>query len=372
MLNIHRELFFTLKESDKNRPVEGFASYIAPVMSMSVYKNQSWQNIEVLPYGPLPIYPDAKVLHYAQEIFEGLKAYWVDSKHPQLFRPHENATRFNHSARRMAMPEIPEEIFLEAIKAVVDLNKDFIPKESAKSLYLRPFMYASENQLGIRPCSEYTFMVLASPTAGHFSDEARILIERHHVRAVSGGTGTAKTGGNYAAAQIASHKAKELGLHQVLWLDAKERKYLEELSGMNIFFVHRDGSLHTPALTDTILNGITRKSLIELCQNELNIPLKEEKLAIDDILKGIQSGEFVEAFACGTAAIIAPIKSLVEEDGKEFSLKSSHGEITKKLRQQLLDIQEGRSQTRKKEWIVEVAPFIHETKNKTDRYQIIS
>lgn len=320
----------------------GFGKVMSPVMAVADFKNGEWGPLELLPYGPISMMPVSKVLHYGQEIFEGLKAYKVDAKGPFLFRPDQNARRFNLSATRMAMPTFPEELFIEAVRAVTAYSADFIPQKSGESLYIRPFMFATEESLGIRPSESFKFMVVASPSGSYFTNaQLKVLIERQSARACPGGTGAAKTGGNYAASLISAKKVAQKGLMQTLWLDSKEKKYVEEMSGMNIFFVI-DNKLVTPKLTDTILDGITRKSLIQIAQ-ELKIDVCEDVLEINQVIQSIKDGRCTEAFACGTAAIITPIVSFHEDSGEAYEIKTQNFEIAQKLRTKMLDIQEGRA-----------------------------
>lgn len=319
----------------------GFGKVMSPVMAVADFKNGEWGPLELLPYGPLSMMPVSKVLHYGQEIFEGLKAYKVNDKGPFLFRPDQNARRFNLSATRMAMPTYPEELFIEAVTAVTAYSANFIPRRSGESLYIRPFMFATEESLGIRPSESFKFLVVASPSGSYFSNgQLKVLIERESARACPGGTGAAKTGGNYAASLISAKKVAEKGLMQTLWLDSKEKKYVEEMSGMNIFFVI-DQKLITPKLTDTILDGITRKSIIQIAK-ELKIDVCEDALEINHVIEAIKNGRCSEAFACGTAAIITPISSFHEDNGEIHELKNHEFEVSQKLRQTMLDIQEGR------------------------------
>lgn len=320
----------------------GFGKVMSPVMAVADFKNGEWGPLELLPYGPISMMPVSKVLHYGQEIFEGLKAYKVDAKGPFLFRPDQNARRFNLSATRMAMPTFPEEQFIEAVRAVTAYSADFIPQKSGESLYIRPFMFATEESLGIRPSESFKFMVVASPSGSYFTNaQLKVLIERQSARACPGGTGAAKTGGNYAASLISAKKVAQKGFMQTLWLDSKEKKYVEEMSGMNIFFVI-DNKLVTPKLTDTILDGITRKSLIQIAQ-ELKIDVCEDVLEINQVIQSIKDGRCTEAFACGTAAIITPIVSFHEDSGEAYEIKTKNFEIAQKLRSKMLDIQEGRA-----------------------------
>lgn len=331
----------------------GFGQTLAPVMVVCDYKDGKWEEPTLVPYGPLQMLPTAKVLHYGQEIFEGLKAYNT-GKEPNLFRPIENFKRFNFSARRMAMPEVPENYFMDGVITLTSYCSNFIPNKSGDSLYLRPFMIATEESLGIRPASSFKFIIIASPSTSIFSvDSVPVLIERNTTRACSGGTGAAKTGGNYAASLLAALETQRLGYGQTIWLDAAEKRYIEELSGMN-FFTVIDDVVYTPALTDTILSGITRKSIVKIAQN-LGYEVREEKLDIEDLIEKIKNGNCTEAFACGTAAVVSPIKCLGEANGKQYEFKHAVGPVTSKIKEQLLGIQEGKVEDTEN-WIVKV-PF---------------
>ena len=265
MNNIKIDPAISLAIKNFNLPENlGFGHVMAPVMASCSYENGKWGPLEVIPYGPISMYPNAKVLHYAQEIFEGMKAYRVGGKGPYIFRPEQNHLRFNLSAERMAMPHIPLELFMKACLEVTAYSADFVPRRSGESLYLRPFMFATEEALGIKPSEKFRFMVIASPSGSYFSSGGlSVLIERHGARAFPGGTGFAKAGGNYAASLLAAIKTKQLGFVQTLWLDGRDKKYIEEMSGMN-FFAVINGELHTPEINDSILEGITRKSIIIL------------------------------------------------------------------------------------------------------------
>jgi branched-chain amino acid aminotransferase len=332
----------------------GFGKVMAPVMISADYKNGAWSEPELTAYGPISLHPVAKVLHYGQEIFEGMKAYNVEGHGPFLFRPDQNARRFNLSAIRMAMPSYPEEKYIEAVQVLTSYCREFIPTKTGESLYIRPFMFATEESLGIRPSESFKFMVVASPSGSYFSTTSlKVLLEREACRAAPGGTGVAKTGGNYAASLVSALKVQKLGYNQTLWLDAREKRYIEEMSGMN-FFAVIDGTLTTPALTDTILDGITRKSLIQLAL-EMKIPVEERPLSVNELTGAIREGRCTEAFACGTAAIVTNIGSLHEESGESYELKNPLGEIGPLLRQKLLDIQEGRAQG-PEGWIMKIHP----------------
>ncbi len=319
----------------------GFGKVMAPVMVESNFKEGQWSKPKLLPYGNISMAPTAKVLHYAQEIFEGLKAYKIGGKGPFLFRPDKNASRFELSAKRMAIPPVPIDYFVDGTKTITAYCADFIPTRTGESLYIRPFIFATEESLGIKPSLEYKFLIVASPSGAYFTSESvQVYIERDAARACPGGTGNAKTGGNYAGSLLSAKSALDNGFMQTLWLDAIEKKYIEEMSGMNFMCVI-DGVLVTPKLTDTILDGITRSSILDYA-NYLGIKTDIRKLSIDEVVKAIQSGKCTEAFACGTAAIITPISHLGEKNGTRYVLKESFGAISKKLREGFLDIQEGR------------------------------
>jgi len=303
-----------------------------------------WHSAKVCPRQPISLDPAAAVLHYAQEIFEGLKAYRHEDGSIALFRPEANARRFNQSADRMAMPHLPEEMFLESIRRLIAVDKDWFPTVEGGSLYLRPFMFASEAFLGVRPAKQYKYLLIASPAGNYFKSGApavKIWVSRDYVRAAPGGTGAAKTGGNYAASLVPQAEAIEKGYDQVVFLDAAERKWIEELGGMNLFFVFDDGSVVTPPLTGTILPGITRDSLIQLLREE-GLTVREEPYSIDQWRDDAKSGRLVETMACGTAAVVTPVGTVAGPDG-EFAIGGGGpGQITSKLRDKLVGIQRGR------------------------------
>ncbi|MXO68553.1 branched-chain amino acid aminotransferase [Pelagerythrobacter marinus] len=303
-----------------------------------------WHSARVCPREPIALDPAAAVLHYAQEIFEGMKAYRQEDGGVALFRPEANARRFNASAERMAMPQLPEELFIESIRRLISVDRDWIPTIEGGSLYLRPFMFASEAFLGVRPAREYKFLVIASPAGSYFKSGApavKIWVSSDYVRAAPGGTGAAKTGGNYAASLVPQAEAIEKGCDQVVFLDAVEKKWIEELGGMNLFFVFDDGTVVTPPLTGTILPGITRDSLIRLLREE-GLTVREEAYSIDQWRADAASGRLVETMACGTAAVVTPVGTVAGHDG-EFTIGSGGpGQLTSKLRDKLVGIQRGR------------------------------
>jgi branched-chain amino acid aminotransferase len=342
-VEIHPEAVERIKNFTINDTQLGFGKYLAPIMIQAAYENGQWQNLELIPYGPLQLDPCAKVLHYGQEIFEGMKAFRHPDDSIHLFRPEQNARRFNESARRMSMPEVPEEIYLEACEVICAYSKELVPKRLGESLYLRPFMIATEVGLGIKPSKKFLFLIIASPSGAYFSaDSVKVYIERDDIRAAKGGTGYAKTGGNYAASLKSYAKTIEIGCDQTLWLDSEKHQYVEEMSGMN-FFAVIDGKLHTPAMTETILDGITRKSIIEIARRE-GITVVEDKIAIDELLKAVASGSCNEAFVCGTASVICPIASFLDKDGSTYKMKDPHGKMSSRLKEKLIAIQAGREE----------------------------
>ncbi|GMN12757.1 branched-chain amino acid aminotransferase [Altererythrobacter sp. MTPC7] len=302
-----------------------------------------WHQASIGPREPISLDPAASVLHYAQEVFEGMKAYKQADDGLALFRPEANAARFNASARRMAMPELPEELFMESIRQLVAADRDWVPTIEGGALYLRPFMFASEAFLGVRPAKQYKYILIACPVGGYFKSGApavKIWVSRDYVRAAPGGTGAAKTGGNYAASLVPQAEAIEQGCDQVVFLDAVERKWIEELGGMNLFFVFDDGSVVTPPLTGTILPGITRDSLIQLIREE-GLQLREEPYSIDQWRADATMGRLTETMACGTAAVVTSVGTVAGPDG-EFTIgNGGPGQLTTKLRERLVAIQKG-------------------------------
>jgi branched-chain amino acid aminotransferase len=305
-------------------------------------EGQGWHSHAIGPREPFQLDPACAVLHYAQEIFEGMKAYRLEDGSIAMFRPEENARRFNESAERMAMPVLPEEVFLEAVEALVKIDADWIPAGEG-SLYLRPFLFASETFLGVRPANEYIFCVIASPAGAYFKGGKKAVtlwVSEHFTRAARGGTGAAKCGGNYAASLVAQKEAIKHGCDQVVFLDAAENKWVEELGGMNVFFVMDDGSIVTPPLGGTILPGITRNSIISLARAKGH-EVREEPYSFAQWRADAASGKLREAFACGTAAVVTAIGTVKSVDG-DFTVGNGDGGIvTEGLRADLTGIQRG-------------------------------
>lgn len=318
-------------------------------------EGKGWHSARIGPREPLMLDPAASVLHYAQEIFEGMKAFTHEDGGMCLFRPEENARRFNDSARRMAMPEIPEELFLEAVKLAVRTDAKWMPPIEGGSLYIRPFMIANEAFLGVRPAKQYKFIVILVSSGNYFKkgvNPVKIWVAQDYVRAAPGGTGAAKTGGNYAASLVPQAEAISHGCDQVVFLDAVERKWVEELGGMNLFFVRRDGSVITPELTGTILPGITRDSLIAMLREE-GLEVREEPYSITQWREEAESGELLETLACGTAAVVTPVGTVASPSG-EFTIGTGGiGQMAEKMRKKLVGLQHGRVED-KHGWVTRV------------------
>ncbi len=321
----------------------GFGKVFTDHMVVIRYSvERGWHDARIQPHAPIRIDPACAVLHYAQEIFEGLKAYRLPDGGAALFRAEANAARFRDSAERLAMAPLPEALFLASLRELVRVDRDWIPEIEGGALYLRPFMFASETFLGVKPASEYLYMVIASPVGAYFRDAEAVTlwVSEHYTRAAPGGTGAAKCGGNYAASLVAQAEATREHCHQVVFLDAVENRYVEELGGMNIFFLLDDGSLLTPPLGGTILPGITRDSLLTLAR-DAGMTVREERYAIDQWKADAASGRLREAFACGTAAVVTPIAE-VRGRGFEFGIGNrGPGLVTGRLRDALVAIQRG-------------------------------
>ena len=307
-----------------------------------------WHDARITAYGPLTLDPATAVLHYAQEIFEGLKAYRHADGSVWTFRPEANGARLIRSARRLALPELPVADFVATVDALVKVDERWVPDGAGeKSLYLRPFMFASEAFLGVRPAKHVTYMVIASPAGAYFPgglEPVSLLVAEHHTRAAIGGMGAAKTGGNYASSLAPQQEAINRGFDQVVFLDAIERRYVEELGGMNLYFVHDDGTIVTPELTGTILEGVTRSSIIELA-GALGHKVEERRVSLDEWRDGVSSGAITEVFACGTAAVVTPVGRLAWSAGEvDSSVNGEAGPVTQRIRSALVDIQYGRAE----------------------------
>jgi branched-chain amino acid aminotransferase len=307
---------------------------------------RGWHDGRLEPYGPFSLDPATAVFHYAQELFEGLKAYRQDSGSIVMFRPQSNAARFNSGCRRMAMPELPEETFLRALELLVSQDRDWIPAGEGNSLYLRPFMIATQRGLGVNhPSAEYLFCVIASPAAAYFgaSKTVKVWLSQDYTRAAPGGTGAVKCGGNYAAAFAAQQQAVDNGCDQVVWLDAAQHEWVEEMGGMNLFFVYGSGTdarIVTPTLTGSLLPGITRDSLLRLAPT-LGVTASEDRISVSSWRDDCASGALAEVFACGTAAVITPVGAVDGPSGGWTIGDGTPGPVTQRLKADLIGIQYG-------------------------------
>lgn len=313
-------------------------------MFICEYKDGQWQEPIIKPYGPLNLSPSLHSLHYGQAIFEGMKAYRdsKDSEKVFMFRPEENHKRFNHSAKRLAMPEVPQDLFINGIKELVKLDRNWIPRAEGNSLYVRPFMFASSEKIMATPAEEYLFVVITSPSASYYSGAVKLKVEQHYTRAAQGGTGNAKAAGNYAASFRPMQLAKEEGYMQLLWTDAKQHAFAEEVGTMN-FFIRKGDVLYTPPTSDSILSGITRKSLIELIPS-LGMEVVVEKISISELEEGIKNGEVTEIFGAGTAAVISPIET-IGINGIDYTLPlDKDNSYWSKLKNALTSIQFGKTE----------------------------
>lgn len=321
----------------------GFGKFFTDHMLVMDYENGKWKEPEILPYAPFAMDPSTCVLHYGQGIFEGLKAYRNDKNEITLFRPRDNFIRMNKGALRMCMPTIDVDLVLKSLKELLLLEKDWIPSAPGTSLYIRPTMIAKDAMLGVHPGHEYRFFIILSPVGAYYASglkPTKILVEEQYVRAPLGGTGEVKCMGNYAASLLAGDLANQKGYAQALWLDAKERKYVEEVGAMNIFFVI-DGIVKTPALVGSILPGITRDSVIKILKAE-NIPVEETRISTDEIELGLKNNTLKEVFGSGTAAVISPVGVLAIHGKDNIINNFEMGKITEFLYDRLTGIQCGR------------------------------
>jgi branched-chain amino acid aminotransferase len=318
-----------------------FGRYYTDHMLEADYENGEWKNIEIKPYQPLLMEPSTAALHYGQAIFEGIKAYRGKDGNAYIFRPQDNFKRFNISAERMQMPQVPEDIFMEGMRMLIDLDRNWIPENKDHSLYIRPFMFSSDPVIGVKPSDSYKFMIILSPAGPYYNAPIRIYVEEKFVRAAPGGVGYAKAAGNYGASMFATAQAKKLGYDQVLWTDAYEHKYVQEIGTMNVFFIIGDTAI-TPSLEEgTILNGVTRESAMTILK-EMGFKVQEKKISVDDLMDAHKAGILYEVFGTGTAATITQIKELRYKDYvMEFDVDNS--KTAPELKKRLTDIREGRA-----------------------------
>lgn len=320
-----------------------FGTYFTDHMFVMDYtEGKGWHDPRIVPYQPLSLDPAAMIFHYGQSVFEGLKAYYTKDEHIRLFRPDRNFHRINNSNDRLCIPKIDEEFALTALKKLVLIDREWIPREPGTSLYIRPFIISTEPQLGVAPSKQYKFIIIMSPVGSYYKEginPVKIAVERNYVRAVKGGTGSAKTGGNYSSSLKAQEESEEVGYSQVLWLDGREHKYIEEVGSMNIFF-KINGEIVTPALNGSILPGVTRDSIIQLLKY-WNKPVSERQISIDEVYQAYKNGQLEEAFGTGTAAVISPIGEFLWQNEKLVVNNGEIGTATKKLYDTLTGIQNG-------------------------------
>lgn len=337
-----------LTKNHKSKPADqknlGFGRYYTDHMFIMNYdEGEGWHNPRIVPYAPIALDPAAMCLHYGQEVFEGLKAYRADDGRILLFRPEKNMARLNVSNERLCIPQIDEEFCVEAIKALVNVDKDWIPSEEGTSLYIRPFIFAVDPHVGVHPAKHLLFVVILSPVGAYYPEglnPVNIVVETKYVRAVKGGMGFAKTAGNYAASLKAQDEAEKIGYTQVLWLDGLHRKYIEEVGTMNIFFVIGD-EIVTPALQGSVLSGITRMSTIELLRSK-GYTVSERLISIDEVYEASQNGTLKEVFGTGTAAVISPVGQLLWDDKKMIINDGKIGEISQMVYDTITGIQWGK------------------------------
>jgi branched-chain amino acid aminotransferase len=330
------------KLQDLNLDNLPFGKYFTDHMLEADFEGGEWKNIEIKPYQPLLLSPSLAALHYGQAIFEGIKAYRDKAGNAFIFRPHDNFRRFNHSAERMQMPVVPEELFMEGMRRLVELDRNWIPSRPDHSLYIRPVMFSSDEMIGVRPSENYKFLIILSPTGPYYAAPMRIYVEEKYVRAVKGGVGFAKTAGNYAAAMLATAEARKKGYDQVLWTDAIEHKYVQEIGTMNVFFIIGNTAI-TPDLKEgTILDGVTRNSTITLLK-EMGLNVEERPLSVDAITDAYRNGSLREVFGTGTAATISMIKELRYKDFV-MQFDTDAWKVAPAVKTWMTDIREGRKE----------------------------
>jgi branched-chain amino acid aminotransferase len=333
----------TTKKAKQPQDKLGFGLHFTDHMFMLDYDaGLGWHQPRIVPYQPIVLDPAAKVFHYGQTIFEGLKAYRTEDGRILLFRPSKNIQRLNRSNDRMSVPRLDEQLVMEALRELVKVDADWIPTEPGTSLYIRPFVIATQPTLGVAPSAQYKFMIIMSPVGAYYAEginPVKISVESEYVRAVVGGVGEAKTAGNYAAGLKAQEGAKEIGYSQVLWLDGVHRKYIEEVGSMNVFF-KINGTVYTPALNGSILDGVTRSSTIQLLQH-WGVPVVERKISIDELYEAGKNGSLEEAFGTGTAAVISPIGEFMWQGEKLVVRDGQTGPLSKQLYDTMTGIQKG-------------------------------
>ncbi|MDB5087664.1 MAG: branched-chain amino acid aminotransferase [Mucilaginibacter sp.] len=328
-----------LQETDFNNLP--FGKTFSDHMFVADYADGEWKNFQIVPYGEIGLSPAISSLHYGQSFFEGIKAYKHEDGQVTVFRPDKNAIRFNKSAERLCMPTLPEEIFIQSIAAVVDIDRDWVPGKANHALYIRPFMFATDPFLGVAPSSTYKYMVLLCPVGPYFSKTLRVKIETFYTRSAEGGMGYAKSSGNYGGSMYPAKKATEEGFDQLIWTDAKDHQYIEEMGAANVMFV-LDGTLITPSTRDTILDGVTRDTVLTLAR-EWGMPVEERRVSVAEIIEGAKTGKLQDAFGAGTAATIAAVGS-ISHNGEEYFLSDPKTrEFSQKVLKELDNIKYGRA-----------------------------
>lgn len=352
-----KSLDMIIKKVDKSRVDQldpqniQFGRLYTDHMLKAYYKDGKWGQAEIVPYGPLSLPPSTTFIHYGQSIFEGVKAYRNPQGNPVVFRPEDNARRFNRSARRMAMPEVPESLFVDGIRQLIDLDREWVPEGKDCSLYIRPFMVATDEFIGVKPAQEFCFMIICSPAGPYYAKPVSIYIQDEFVRAFPGGIGFTKAAGNYGATMYPVQEIRKMGYDQILWTDAIEHKYVQEIGTMNVFFRIGDTML-TPNLSDTILEGITRDSVLRLIR-EKGLAVEERPISVEEIVKAYEDGQLKEAFGTGTAASISFIGRITYKDKKLLLPEISEWETGPWLKKELDDIRYGRVADRHN-WLLEV------------------
>ncbi len=353
MCEISIEKAKVLKEKPDFKKL-GFGKYFTDHMFMADYSDdKGWYNARIVPFGYIPIHPASTVLHYGAEIFEGMKAYKTADGY-QMFRPTENVKRMNNSAERLCLPEVDEELFIKGLTELINLDYEWIPEEEGTSLYIRPFLFGNDESLGVHAVHNSTFVIILSPVGSYYAEglsPVKIIIEEQDVRAVRGGTGYAKCGGNYAASLRAGKRASDKGFSQVLWLDGVERKYIEEVGAMNVMF-KIDGKIITPSLTGSILPGVTRKSCIEILK-DWGYTVEERLLSAEELITAAKENRLEEAWGTGTAAVVSPIGHLFYNDADYVISNNEIGEVTQKLYDELTGIQWGKRED-VRNWVYKV------------------
>lgn len=339
---------FKIKKAENSRIAQldpnniVFGSLFTDHMLVADYADGEWQNPQILPYGNLEFSPALSSIHYGQSIFEGMKAFKTDNDQVLMFRPLENFKRFNRSALRMSMPEVPEEIFIGGLERLLRLDGAWVPKGGDNSLYLRPFMFATDEYLGVRTALNYKFVIIMSPAGSYYAKPPRVKVETEFIRAAPGGVGYAKCAGNYAASLYPTKLAAEQGYQQLLWTDALEHKYFEESGTMNVVFVS-NGKLITPAVSDTILKGTTREALIILAK-DLGYQVEERKVSVEEIIDGLRNGSVTEAFGVGTAVVVSPF-AVIGYNGEDFELAEiTENSVSQILKTKLNNIRTGKTE----------------------------